>query len=72
MFSVVYEPDEWEVERDKITLLRELGQGSFGMVWEGKALDLIEKGKEILVAVKVGFFQLFQDIYTSTLTVLSH
>lgn len=41
------------MERDKVSLIRELGQGSFGMVWEGKARDLIEKGKEILVAVKV-------------------
>ncbi|XP_052100450.1 insulin-like peptide receptor isoform X1 [Mytilus californianus] len=47
-----YIPDEWEVERDKVCLLRELGQGSFGMVWEGRTKDLVEKGKETLVAVK--------------------
>ncbi|GBN51782.1 Insulin receptor [Araneus ventricosus] len=34
--SAVYEPDEWEVPRDKIKLLQELGQGSFGMVYRGE------------------------------------
>ncbi|XP_054706404.1 insulin-like peptide receptor [Uloborus diversus] len=34
--SAVYEPDEWEVARDKITLIQELGQGSFGMVYKGE------------------------------------
>ncbi|XP_076101459.1 insulin-like peptide receptor isoform X2 [Mytilus galloprovincialis] len=47
-----YIPDEWEVEREKVCLLRELGQGSFGMVWEGLTKDLVENGKETLVAVK--------------------
>jgi hypothetical protein len=30
--SMTYQPDEWEVPRDKIIQLQELGQGSFGMV----------------------------------------
>lgn len=30
--STVYVPDEWEVPRANIQLVRELGQGSFGMV----------------------------------------
>ncbi|XP_056021824.1 insulin-like peptide receptor isoform X4 [Ostrea edulis] len=47
-----YNPDEWEVERDKIQLIRELGQGSFGMVYEGVARDLYGKEDEIKVAVK--------------------
>ncbi|GIY56893.1 insulin receptor [Caerostris extrusa] len=34
--SAVYEPDEWEVPREKIKLLQELGQGSFGMVYKGE------------------------------------
>lgn len=33
--SMQYTPDEWEISRDKIIRLRELGQGSFGMVYEG-------------------------------------
>jgi insulin receptor len=41
------------VERDKIQLIRELGQGSFGMVYEGVARDLYGKEDEIKVAVKV-------------------
>lgn len=32
----VYIPDDWEIDREKINLLRELGQGSFGMVYEGE------------------------------------
>lgn len=30
--STVYVPDEWEVPRTNIEFIRELGQGSFGMV----------------------------------------
>lgn len=39
VFSV-YSPDEWEVPREQITVIRELGQGSFGMVYEGLARGL--------------------------------
>ncbi|KAM4552222.1 insulin receptor a [Odontesthes bonariensis] len=48
----VYEEDEWEVPRDKIAILRELGQGSFGMVYEGIAKDIIKGEGETHVAVK--------------------
>lgn len=41
----VYVPDEWEVPREQISIIRELGQGSFGMVYEGLARGL-EGGKE--------------------------
>jgi len=50
--SDVYVPDEWEVPRDKIELLRELGKGSFGMVFEGIAHKLIEVEPKLHVAVK--------------------
>ncbi|XP_035203896.1 insulin receptor isoform X2 [Oxyura jamaicensis] len=50
--SDVYVPDEWEVPREKITLLRELGQGSFGMVYEGIAKDIVKGEPETRVAVK--------------------
>ncbi|KAF7242974.1 Insulin receptor [Varanus komodoensis] len=50
--SDVYIPDEWEVPREKISLLRELGQGSFGMVYEGIAKDLVKGAAEVWVAVK--------------------
>jgi len=33
--DVIYVEDEWEVAREKLKLVRELGQGSFGMVYEG-------------------------------------
>lgn len=45
-------PDEWEVSREKITVIRELGQGSFGMVYEGVALGLVTEGEETKVALK--------------------
>lgn len=51
-FYVVYVPDEWEVPREKINLLRELGQGSFGMVYEGIAKDIVKGDPETRVAVK--------------------
>ncbi|XP_025028484.1 insulin receptor-related protein [Python bivittatus] len=50
--SNMYVPDEWEVPRERITILRELGQGSFGMVYEGIAKDLEQEGQETRVALK--------------------
>lgn len=50
--SSVYVPDEWEVPRKKIQLLRELGNGSFGMVYEGVARDIVEGKPEVRCAVK--------------------
>ena len=49
----MYIADEWEVPRDKIKLIRELGQGSFGMVYEGEAFDIVTKNPKCHVAVKV-------------------
>ncbi|XP_030680036.1 insulin receptor-related protein [Nomascus leucogenys] len=43
--SDMYVPDEWEVSREQISIIRELGQGSFGMVYEGLARGL-EAGEE--------------------------
>ncbi|XP_014665366.1 PREDICTED: insulin-like peptide receptor isoform X2 [Priapulus caudatus] len=48
----VYNPDEWEVGRDKINLIRELGQGSFGMVYEGEVKDLVLPNEKTRCAVK--------------------
>ena len=42
--------------RDKIKKIRELGKGSFGMVYEGIAYDLMEQEPKIKVAIKVHFF----------------
>ncbi|XP_053133978.1 insulin receptor-related protein isoform X2 [Hemicordylus capensis] len=50
--SNMYVSDEWEVPREKITVLRELGQGSFGMVYEGIAKDIEQEGEETKVALK--------------------
>ena len=38
--SEVYIPDEWELDREKIELGKEIGQGSFGKVFEGIAHDV--------------------------------
>uniref|UniRef100_A0A8C1V2E8 Insulin-like growth factor 1 receptor n=1 Tax=Cyprinus carpio TaxID=7962 RepID=A0A8C1V2E8_CYPCA len=48
----MYVPDEWEVEREKITMCRELGQGSFGMVYEGIAKGVVKDEPETRVAIK--------------------
>ncbi|KAJ8417407.1 hypothetical protein AAFF_G00286340 [Aldrovandia affinis] len=48
----MYVPDEWEVPREKITLSRELGQGSFGMVYEGIAKGVVKDEPETRVAIK--------------------
>ncbi|NXW96908.1 IGF1R factor, partial [Larus smithsonianus] len=50
--SIVYVPDEWEVPREKITMCRELGQGSFGMVYEGIAKGVVKDEPETRVAIK--------------------
>ncbi|KAK1798518.1 hypothetical protein P4O66_006816, partial [Electrophorus voltai] len=50
--SLVYVPDEWEVAREKITMCRELGQGSFGMVYEGIAKGVVKDEPETRVAIK--------------------
>ena len=49
---LVYVPDEWEVAREKITMSRELGQGSFGMVYEGVAKGVVKDEPETRVAIK--------------------
>lgn len=48
----MYVPDDWEVAREKISLSRELGQGSFGMVYEGLAKGVIKDEPETRVAIK--------------------
>uniref|UniRef100_A0A8C9VLL2 Tyrosine-protein kinase receptor n=1 Tax=Scleropages formosus TaxID=113540 RepID=A0A8C9VLL2_SCLFO len=48
----MYVPDEWEVPREKISMCRELGQGSFGMVYEGIAKGVIKDEPETRVAIK--------------------
>uniref|UniRef100_A0A336MAS5 Tyrosine-protein kinase receptor n=1 Tax=Culicoides sonorensis TaxID=179676 RepID=A0A336MAS5_CULSO len=50
--SMQYTPDEWEVPREKIIQLQELGQGSFGMVYEGIIKDLNKPGEELKCAIK--------------------
>jgi insulin receptor len=49
--SANYTEDEWELVRDRVTLIRELGQGSFGMVYEGE-LSSGGSGSPIPCAIK--------------------
>lgn len=48
----VYVPDDWEIDRGKTALIRELGQGSFGMVYEGHVIGLKEADKPYPCAIK--------------------
>uniref|UniRef100_T1JFU0 Tyrosine-protein kinase receptor n=1 Tax=Strigamia maritima TaxID=126957 RepID=T1JFU0_STRMM len=48
----VYVPDEWEVAREKITILQELGQGSFGMVYSGLADNIVKGQGRVKCAIK--------------------
>ncbi|KAK9889047.1 hypothetical protein WA026_004327 [Henosepilachna vigintioctopunctata] len=41
--STDYTPDEWEISRNHVNMKAELGQGSFGMVYEGLVYDVKEK-----------------------------
>lgn len=50
--GVHYKQDGWEVPRDKVIQLQELGQGSFGMVYEGIIKDLKVDGGETRCAIK--------------------
>uniref|UniRef100_A0A1L8DJW7 Tyrosine-protein kinase receptor n=1 Tax=Nyssomyia neivai TaxID=330878 RepID=A0A1L8DJW7_9DIPT len=50
--SMQYTPDEWEMLRDNITQLKELGQGSFGMVYEGTITKLEKHGENVKCAIK--------------------
>lgn len=50
--GVTYKIDEWEIPRDKVIRLQELGQGSFGMVYEGIIKDHNKIGEEIRCAIK--------------------
>lgn len=48
----VYIPDEWEVPRNKVKIGIALGQGSFGMVYEGTASELLltdKKAKKVAI-----------------------
>ena len=51
----VYVADEWEIPRDKVKIIKELGQGSFGMVYEGLAHETVLHGEDecVPVAIKV-------------------
>ncbi|XP_041035673.1 insulin-like growth factor 1 receptor [Carcharodon carcharias] len=48
----MYVADEWEVPRETITIIKELGQGSFGMVYEGKAKLVVKGEAQTRVALK--------------------
>ncbi|XP_058466137.1 insulin-like receptor isoform X2 [Malaya genurostris] len=50
--NVLYKIDEWEVEREHIIQLEELGQGSFGMVYKGLLTQLRNTKGNIPCAIK--------------------
>jgi hypothetical protein len=51
-FSVGYKVDEWEIPRENIIQKGELGQGSFGMVYEGIIKNLRDIIGETACAIK--------------------
>lgn len=51
-YVLVYIPDEWEFPREKISIIKELGQGSFGMVYEAVAKDIVKGEPMTRVALK--------------------
>jgi len=51
--TAVYVADEWEVPREKIEIGRPIGKGSFGMVYEGNASDIVKNESRTRVAIKV-------------------
>ncbi|KAG8301029.1 hypothetical protein J6590_062770 [Homalodisca vitripennis] len=50
--STMYVADQWEVPREQIELVKELGQGSFGMVWRGIAYNIVPGHEKMDCAVK--------------------
>ena len=52
IFVLEYIPDGWEVSRDNVELLQELGQGSFGMVYEGIVHNVVPNEPKAKCAVK--------------------
>ena len=52
-----YVCDDWEVSRDNVTVLNELGQGSFGMVYEGVLHSIIPDEPDVHVALKVDYYE---------------
>lgn len=50
--TCTYKQDSWEVPRDRIIQMHELGQGSFGMVYEGIIKDLKGDGVDSKCAIK--------------------
>lgn len=37
----VYKADEWELKRDDVELIREIGRGTFGTVYEGRGNNIV-------------------------------
>lgn len=50
--GVIYKVDEWEIEREHVIKLEELGQGSFGMVYKGILTQLRGRKENIPCAIK--------------------
>ena len=49
---VVNIPDHWEIPRESVVLEREIGQGSFGMVYQGMVKDFVPGISKCKCAIK--------------------
>ena len=58
----MYIADEWEVPREKIEIGRPIGKGSFGMVYEGVASDIVKNEPKARVAIKVSTVVLMSTV----------
>ena len=53
----LYTPDQWEIDKDSVTLEKLIGQGHFGQVYKG--ILKVSDGSYKSCAVKVKSFLLF-------------
>lgn len=53
--SLQYIPDEWEISRDRIIQLSQIGQGSFGLVYEGILKGYNNSAEDTPCAIKTVF-----------------
>jgi len=60
-YTYQYECDDYEIDENDITLLKEIGNGHFGKVYVGKAKGVVKGEEESLVAVKTLLANDFQN-----------
>jgi hypothetical protein len=64
----LYTPDQWEIDKDSVTIDKLIGEGHFGQVYQGvlKLKDGIFKPCAVKVKTKGLFFSLFIEFDLAT------